>query len=238
MTAFSTDSLGDAATGAAGPGRPGSVRTSFVPAARLAGWAERFGTAHGGFRIRDDDDGVRLMAADGAGALLQAPWPADGRPGRGRDELERLASLASQPRRLGLLLVRRGGYGIAVASEGVILASKAGTKYVQSRTAAGGQSQQRFARRRSNQADALVQAVAGQARQVFVGQSFEYVVPGGDRTLADLVLGDPLLKDYARLPRLAHLEVPDPKSAVLRKAAVDACAVRIQVADPAGGRRT
>lgn len=215
-----------------GAGRPGSVRTAFVPGGRLAGWVERFSAAHGGIRPSDDDDGVRLLAADGTIALLQPPWPVDGRPGRGADPLERLASIASQPRRLGLLLVRRGGYGIAVASEGAIAASKAGTRYVQSRTAAGGQSQQRFARRRSNQADGLVQAVAGQALQVFSGESFEYVVPGGDRTLVDLVLDEPALKDYARLPRLAYLDVPDPRAAVLKKAAVDACAVRIQVTDP------
>ncbi|HEY8700827.1 MAG TPA: acVLRF1 family peptidyl-tRNA hydrolase [Arthrobacter sp.] len=209
MTARATD----------GAGRPGSARTAFVQGVRLAGWAERFSAAHGGFRLSDDDDGVRLLASDGASALLQPPWPADGRPGRGAGPLERLASIASQPRRLSLLLVRRGGYGIAVASEGVIYASKAGSRYVQSRTAAGGQSQQ------------LVQAVAIQARQVFSGQSFEYVVPGGDRTLVDLVLEEPVLKDYARLPRLAYLDVPDPRSAVLKKAAADACAVRIQVTD-------
>ena len=217
---------------AEGAGRTGSVRTAFVPGARLAGWVERFSAAHGGFRLSDDDDGVRLLAADGTMALLQPPWPADGRPGRGTDPLERMASIASQPRRLGLLLIRRGGYGIAVASEGVIVAAKAGTRYVQSRTAAGGQSQQRFARRRSNQAEGLVQAVAGQARQVFSGQSFEYVVPGGDRTLVEMVLADPALGDYAGLPRLAYLDVPDPRAAVLKRAATDACAVRIQVADP------
>ncbi|WP_375134949.1 acVLRF1 family peptidyl-tRNA hydrolase, partial [Arthrobacter sp. HMWF013] len=123
---------------AAGNGRPASVRTACIPGPRLMGWAGRFGAAHGGFEVLEDDDGVRLRAADGASALLQAPWPADGRPGRGNDALERLASLASQPRRVGLLLVRRGGYGIGVASEGVIVASKVGSKYVQSKTAAGG----------------------------------------------------------------------------------------------------
>ncbi len=218
----------------ASSGGPPSVRTAFVPAARLPGWAERFGASHGGYRLQDDDDGLRLMAADGGEALLQAPWPADGRPGRGAGPLERLATLASQPRRLGLLLVRRGGYGIGVASEGTLLASKAGTRYVQSRTAAGGQSQQRFARRRSNQADALAAAVAEQAALVFAGHAFEYLVPGGDRTLADLVLGEPALRDYALLPRLAYLDVPEPRAAVLKKAAADACSVRITVIDPPG----
>lgn len=217
---------------ATGGARPPSVRTAFVPGARLAGWAGRFGAAHGGYRMTDDDDGLRLIAADGTEALLQPPWPVDGRPGRGADALERLASLASQPRRLGLLLVRRGGYGVAIVSEGVVLASKVGSTYVQSRTAAGGQSQQRFARRRSNQADALVGAVAEHAGRVFSSASFEYVVPGGDRTLAGLVLEHPVLKGYAALPRLACLDVPDPKASVLRKTAADACAVRIQVSDP------
>lgn len=216
-------------------GGPPSVRTAFVPGTRLAGWVERFGSSHGGYLLQDDDDGLRLVAADGTTALLQAPWPADGRPGRGSDPVERLATLASQPRRLGLLLVRRGGYGIGVASEGIVLASKAGTRYVQSRTAAGGQSQQRFARRRSNQADALVSAVAEQAAGVFGGVAFEYVVPGGDRALADLVLQQPPLRPYVQLPRLAYLDVPEPRAAVLKKAAADACSVRVTVTEPAGG---
>lgn len=217
-------------------GGPPSVRTAFVPGARLEGWAGRFGASHGGFRLQDDDDGLRLLAADGTAALLQAPWPADGRPGRGSGPLERLAAVASQPRRLGLLLVRRGGYGVGVAAEGMLLASKAGTRYVQSRTAAGGQSQQRFARRRSNQADALVAAVAQEAAAVFGGEAFEYVVPGGDRVLADLVLQEPALRDYAHLPRLPYLDVAEPRAAVLKKAAADACSVRVTVIGPQDGR--
>lgn len=215
-------------------GGPASVRTAFVPGLRLTGWVERFGSSHGGYQLHDDDDGLRLLAADGTAALLQAPWPADGRPGRGAGPVERLASLASQPRRLGLLLVRRGGYGIGVASEGALLASKVGTRYVQGRSAAGGQSQQRFARRRSNQADALVGAVAEQAANVFQAAAFEYVVPGGDRVLADLVMQQPALGLYVQLPRLAYLDVPEPRAAVLKKAAADACSVRVTVTDASG----
>jgi hypothetical protein len=213
-------------------GRAASTRTTFVSGPRLAGWVGRFAASHGDLGIEDHDDGVRLTAADGATALLQAPWPDDGRPGRGSGMVERLASLACQPRTVGLLLVRRGGYGVAVASEGTILAAKTGSKYVQSRSAAGGQSQQRFARRRANQADAMVEAVAEQARLIFAGQTFEYIVPGGDRALADDVLALPALKPWAGLPRLAYLDVPDPRAAVLKKAAADACAVRVTVTDP------
>ena len=216
------------------PGRAASTRTAFIPGPRLAGWVERFTASHGDLEIEDHDDGVRLAASDGATALLQAPWPDDGRPGRGSGLVDRLASVASQPRAVGLVLVRRGGYGVAVAREGTILAAKTGSKYVQSRSAAGGQSQQRFARRRANQADAMVEAVAEQARLVFAGRAFEYVLPGGDRALADEVLALPALKPWAALPRLAYLDVPDPRAAVLKKAASDACAVRVTVTDPPG----
>lgn len=207
-------------------------RVARVPGERLAGWVERFAASHGHLEESDTDDGLLLRAADGAEALLQAPWPAAGRPGRGDDELTRLASLTAQPRPLGLVLVRRGGYSVAVVAEGRVLASKTGTRHVQSRTAAGGWSQQRFARRRSNQADALVEAVAAHAARIFAEHRIEYLVPGGDRTLADLVLAEPVLKRYAPLARLALLDVPDPRAAVLKKAAADACAVRIQVTDP------
>jgi hypothetical protein len=188
-----------------------------VPGTRLAGWVERFGAAHHGFRVSDEDDGVRLLAADGSVALLQAPWPPDGRPGRGSGPLERLASVAGQPRTAGLVLVRRGGYGVAVAREGAVVASKAGSRYVQGR--------------RANQPDELVEKVAVHAAATFRGHAIEYLGPGGDRTLANLVLEHPAMRPYAALPRLAFLDVADPNGAVLRKAAADICSVRIQVTD-------
>ncbi|MCB5294074.1 acVLRF1 family peptidyl-tRNA hydrolase [Arthrobacter sp. SO3] len=208
------------------------TRVAFVSGARLPGWVERFAASHGALTEEELDAGLQLRAADGAVALLQAPWPAEGRPGHGTDAVSRLASLAGQPRRVGAVLVRRGGYSVAVVSGGAVLASKTGTRHVQSRTAAGGWSQQRFARRRANQADALVEAVADHAARIFADHRIEYLAPGGDRTLAEQVLAEPVLKQYAARPRLAFLDVPDPRAAVLQKAAADLCAVRILVTDP------
>ncbi len=208
-------------------------RVAFVSGARLPGWVERFAASHGALVEEELDAGLRLRAADGAVALLQAPWPVDGRPGRGGDAVARLTSLAGQPRSIGTVLVRRGGYSVAVVSGSAVLASKTGTRHVQSRTAAGGWSQQRFARRRANQADALVEAVAEHAGRIFAEHRIEYLAPGGDRTLADQVLAEPVLKRYAGLPRLAFLDVPDPRAAVLKKAAAELCSVRILVTDPA-----
>ena len=84
---------------------------------------------------------------------------------------------------LAVVLVRRGGYAVGVASGDRLTAHKVGTRYVQSRTAAGGWSQQRFARRRANQADELV----GAARSTRCGCSPASgpagVVLGGDKAL-------------------------------------------------------
>lgn len=209
-----------------------ATRVAFVSDGRLHGWVERFSAGHGAPLMTDVDGGLQLSAPDGAVALLQPPWPVDGRPGRGSDILARLVSLAGQPRCIGVLLVRRGGYAVAVIREGEVLASKTGTGRVQGRSAAGGSSQQRFARRRANQADALVESVAEHAGRIFAGQRIEYVATGGDRALVELVLAEPAVKPYAGLVRLRFLDVPDPRAAVLKKAAVDLCGVRILVTDP------
>ncbi|MBB6402940.1 acVLRF1 family peptidyl-tRNA hydrolase [Arthrobacter sp. AZCC_0090] len=211
---------------------PPAGRTAFIPGPRLPGWVERFAASHGVLQEEPDDGGTLLRAADGAVALLKAPWTVDGRPGKGTNAVERLASLASQERRLGIILVRRGGYAVGVVSGGKVTASKSGSRYVQSRSAAGGSSQQRFARRRENQANALTEAVAGHAAHVFAGQGIEYLVVGGDAALSAAVLEETALKEYASRKRLQSLAVADPNATVLRRAAADACAVRIEVTDP------
>ncbi len=194
---------------------------------------QRFAASHGGSLDSDTtDEGLLLTATDGATALLRAPWPVDGRPGRGADDVERLASLAAQPRALGLILVRRGGFAVGVSAGAELVQHKAGTRYVQSRTAAGGGSQQRFARRRANQADALVESTAAAAAAAFDGHAVEYLALGGDKALLELVLAEPTLKNYAGRTRLRLLDVPDPRAAVLAKAAADFAAVQILITDP------
>lgn len=209
-----------------------STRRIFVSAERLEGWLERFAEAQGELELTPEDDGLLARAASGAEALLQAPWPDDGRPGRGSDDVARLVSLAGQSRTLGLVLLRRGGYAVGVSRDGLLLASKAGTRYVQGRTAAGGGSQQRFARRRTNQADALVRTAAEQAARIFAEVPPEYLVPGGDRTLGQVLATEKPFAPWAALPRLAPLDVTDPKLAVLAQAARDAASVRVRVSVP------
>jgi hypothetical protein len=132
---------------------------------------------------------------------------------------------------LGLLLMRRGGYAVGVAAGGDLGTHKVGTRYVQSRTAAGGWSQQRFARRRANQADELVGAGSDVAARLLVG-----VVPppaglvvGGDRALVAAVLADPRLNDIRDLPRRELYDLPDPRLDVLRTAVRRGIAVRVTI---------
>ena len=90
---------------------------------------------------------------------------------------------------LAVVLVRRGGYAVGVASGDRLTAHKVGTRYVQSRTAAGGWSQQRFARRRANQADGLVGEVMG-ARG--------YPVDDFDQQAADVSVDHPRVVEHYR----------------------------------------
>lgn len=174
---------------------------------------------------------MALSAADGASATLTpfAPGSRSGEGGPGE-----LVGWAKPPSALALILVRRGGYGVALGQEAQLVAHKVGTRYVQSRTAAGGWSQQRFARRRSNQADALVVSVIEHTRRVVLARGARptALVVGGDRALVRAVLADPRLVRLAQLPRRELFDLPDPKLVVLRQALRRGRAVRITLSEP------
>ncbi|WP_240917951.1 acVLRF1 family peptidyl-tRNA hydrolase [Phycicoccus sp. HDW14] len=125
--------------------------------------------------------------------------------------------------------MRRGGYAVGVAAGDRLVTHKVGTRYVQSRTAAGGWSQQRFARRRANQADELVGAVTEHAVRLLAGSGATGLVLGGDRSLAEGVLEDPRLAGLRDLPRAELYDLPDPRLAVLQKALERARSVRVTI---------
>ena len=77
--------------------------------------------------------------------------------------------------------------------------SKVGQRHVQGRTKAGGQSQQRFARRRDNQARQAYEAAADHAARILGGlPRGSLVVTGGDHAAVDEVLADPRLSGLER----------------------------------------
>lgn len=205
-----------------------ATRSTFVPAQRLPGWLERFAAGNGELAVAPEHGGLQLTAANGTTADLLAPWPDDGRPGRGADDVERLVSLSGQSRTLGIVLLRRGGYAVGVARDGVLLPSKAGIRQVQSRGSAGGGSQQR----RANQADALVETAAEAAARLFTEHPPEYLVFGGDRALTELLAQQKAFTRWSGLARLRPLEVQEPNPAALAKAAKDAASVFIRIRVP------
>src|SRR5919202_1965104 len=96
-----------------------------------------------------------------------------------------LAAHAAAPRRVGVLVVRRGGYAAAVVADGEVLASKVGRRHVQGRTAAGGWSQQRFARRRAKQTAELADASAAVAARVVASADVGWLLTRGHPPLVD-----------------------------------------------------
>jgi hypothetical protein len=215
-------------------GRPaaGGGRWVDVDAERLAGWLRRFVERHPGGAVEVAAGRVTVTGADGALAEVEVPYGP-----LVRDDGDRYGGLVAhvtRPRRLGLLLVRLGGHAVGVAAAGAVVAGKTGSRPVHGRSAAGGWSQQRFARRREGQAKVALQAAADAAAQVLVPEvaSLDALVTGGDRAAVADVLADPRLASLRALPVGGHLDVPDPRRRVLEQAARDATAVRIRVLDP------
>jgi Actinobacteria/chloroflexi VLRF1 release factor len=187
-----------------------------VSAERLPGWLERFAERHGDARLDRYGDAVRLTAADGATALLRSRF---GPVGDHPDLRTALLQHVSRDRVVGVLLVRRGGYAVGVFRGPQLRASKVGRPYVQGKTKAGGWSQQRYARRRGQQADQAYAAAADTAAQVLlpVVNDLEAVVGGGDRGGVDAVLADPRLAPLRERLTGPVLPTPDPRLDVLRR---------------------
>jgi Actinobacteria/chloroflexi VLRF1 release factor len=210
------------------------------------------------------DDHVSFTAQDGAVAQCYPPFPpATGItalleevtpparlddpavPPAGLDDpaaiAEALAAHARKPRTVGVLLVRLGGYaaGVFTGYPPVLGAAKVGSRLVHGRSAAGGWSQHRFARRREKQVNEALSAAADAAVLIFGGAKpqpkaarLDAVVLGGDRRAVADLRGDPRLAPYFGLATERFLTVPDPKRAVLLEAAKQFTAVRIWLTEP------
>ena len=247
-------SLGAAGSGCDGSDKQGSARRIEVDPERIVKWVNGFVERHGPLHSRAGEltwssahSSVALTAADGATAVLE-PFVPGGPTGSGGPdepngpggtggpsgafELDGLAAWADPPVDIALILVRRGGYGVGLGQGPELISHKVGTRYVQSRTAAGGWSQHRFARRRDNQADALVVSVIEHARRVVLASPAGALVVGGDKSLVRDVLADLRLARLVRLPRRELFDLPDPKLVVLKQALRRGRAVRILLCEP------
>ncbi len=220
-----------------------------VPPERLVSWIIAFAQRHGGAAsVTPDADGaaVTFTAADGATAECHPPFPplsthpAVGEVrgvGEARAAAEALAAHAAADRTVGVLLVRLGGYaaGVFAGSPPRLVSSKTGSRLVHGRSAAGGWSQHRFARRRENQAATALHAAADAAAEVFGPYrpgGLDAVVLGGDKRSAAGLRGDARLIPYLDRAATRFLTVPAPRLAVLRDIPRAFLATRIRLTEP------
>lgn len=208
-----------------------SGRTALVAPERLKGWLERFAASHGEVEVTSGTESVRAHAADGTSAQCAVPFPP--LVSDLVDPWLALVDHACRDRRFGVLMIRRGGYAAGIFDAGELIASKVGSRYVQGRTAAGGQSQQRFARRRDNQAAALIGSAVEVALRILApeARTLAALVTGGDRPLIVSALADPRLATLAARPRGPWLVVGDPRLKTLIEAGRSARAVRMTITD-------
>ena len=195
-----------------------------IPASRVVRWVENFATRHGPTTYAVRDGALSGTAEDGSAFTARLPF---GATYAGAPDASAFAGAVAAPRAWGVLLVRKGGFAIARLGGDRLVEHKIGQRHVQGRTKAGGQSQQRFARRRDNQARVAFEAAADHAARILAG--VELVVTGGDHGAVHDVLADPRLRGLTVVE--PWLAVPDPKRAVLDQAVLDAQAVRVEVAN-------
>jgi hypothetical protein len=201
------------------------MATVLVPAGRVSRWFENFEASHGPTAYDVVAGGLTARAEDGSTASAALPWDL---PYMGPADPGSLAGAVHPVDRWGVLLVRKGGFAVARVERDELVEHKIGQRHVQGRTKAGGQSQQRFARRRDNQARAAYEAAADHAARI-LGQALDALVCGGDHAAVEAVLDDPRLHRAAERRTSMWLPVPDPRRAVLDQAVRDAMAVRIEV---------
>jgi hypothetical protein len=199
-----------------------TVPLVLVPTARWPRWVDNFTASHGPTDLTVSEGALRGIAEDGSSFVARLPLATsyDGPADAGA-----FATAAVLPAQWGVLLVRKGGFAIARMGRDTMLEHKIGQRHVQGRTKAGGQSQQRFARRRDNQARQAYEAAADHAARILVGT--ERVVTGGDHSAVDAVLEDRRLEHVTVVG--PWLPVPDPRRAVLDRAIADASSVEVEV---------
>jgi hypothetical protein len=217
-----------------------------VPLRRLAPWLTGFEARHGPWvaaAIGTSDsagssDSVparwQLTADDGTVAVMSVPeWlPPTSAPSDGddADASGALADLAQLRPPFGVLLLRRAGYAVGLFHGDALIDRKVGARHIHGRTAAGGWSQQRYARRRANQADEIVLAAAAAADRILGGAdpAPQFLVTGGDRPLLGAAL-EHVRRSVAALPIGAHLGIGTPDARVLAEVPDRVLAVQIEL---------
>lgn len=201
---------------------------------RLRRWLDGFTQRHGEPTMTAGPTELCLAAPDGAEAVLALIWG----PLLSPDPVDELLAQLLRPRRLGALLIRKSSHAVGIFEGDELVAHSVGRHYVQGRTKAGGWSQQRYARRRENQAERAYGKAAEAARTMLLptAAQLDGLILGGDTHAIREVLEVPSLAPVsllaARLPSRI-LALPDPNLRVLTESLARFVAVPIRLNEAA-----
>jgi len=128
-------------------------------------------------------NGAALFWGDERKCLVLPPFPFREKAVFGGYVAGPLRSLLESDFRIGLVLVHLGTYAIGICHGEKLISSKVGTGLVHGRHKKGGSSQQRFQRRRQNQAQEFLDRVCARVQEQFQPHErhLDYVVYGGPR---------------------------------------------------------
>ena len=207
-------------------------RTVSVPRRRLSGWLNRFAERHPDLAVSATDELVSIVAADDAVAQITVPFPP---LAPAADPLRALLTHVTHDRRIGVLLARKGGWAVGLFVGELLTDSKVGSSYVQGTTKAGGWSQQRYARRRANQAQQSADRAAEVCLQLLAPRlpGLDAVILGGHGPAVDQVLADPRLAQVRSRVVGPVLPTPDPRLRVLQAFGPQMLALTIGLNDEA-----
>jgi hypothetical protein len=210
----------------------GGGRIVEVEPERLPRWVANFAERNGGIANHHaEGDAWTIESNEGTSASvvwalaggLPADWLLADDPEKAA---EHLRDYALEPRRIAVLLARKSAYSVGVLADGRILASKTDTAYVQGKTKAGGQSQQRFARRRDGQAKAAEKRARDAVVAVLAHAEYDALVTGGP---VEGILEDPRLSGLK--PAIHFGDIAEPKAALLTETAYRAIGFRIRLSE-------
>lgn len=217
------------AVGRPRPAAGGGIEVE-ISAHRVVGWVNRFAGRNTGVEdLQAFPDRLEIRGGDGTLARIEVPF---GPMSLGdREPVEALVSHLAGIGLIGLILVRGGAHSVGTAKDGVVLSSSTDRAYLQGRTAAGGWSQQRYARRRGNQLSASLSDAAGTAGRVLLpfAPRFGGLVLAGDASALRKVMAEPGLQPLLTLPSRTFGDISEPRRAVLDAVAERSLVVRIVV---------
>jgi len=190
---------------------------------------ERWNVAAG--FVEQSATGAVIFWGEPVRVVVAPPFPAENGEHPGF-HTEPLRQSLTREQRLGIILVRLGGYSVGVYERGQFVDTKTGGRFVKNRHRKGGQSQRRFERIREGQIREHYDDVAEviRTRLLPVAEHLDWVVLGGDRhTVQGLLKRAPLPPslEARRLPRI--LNVPEPRREVLERSPVAIWSSRVLI---------